>query len=78
MTAAQLDRLILNIRGELGTTMIIVTHELDSVFAIADRIIMLDKNSHRILATGTPDELLSHEDPWIKEFLTRSGMKACI
>lgn len=77
VTAAQLDRLILNIRGELGTTMVIVTHELDSVFAIADRIIMLDKNSHKILATGTPKELLSHDDPWIKEFLSRSGMKAC-
>lgn len=75
VSAAQLDRLILNIREELGTTMIIVTHELDSIFAIADRVIMLDKNIRGITAVGSPDELLkNNQDPWIKEFLTRSGM----
>ena len=75
VSAAQLDRLILNIRDELGTTMIIVTHELDSIFAVADRVIMLDKNTLGITAIGHPDELLKeNSDPWIKEFLTRSGL----
>jgi len=75
VSAAQLDRLILNIREELGTTMVIVTHELDSIFAVADRVIMLDKNKRTISAIGHPDELLNdNSDPWIIEFLTRSGM----
>jgi phospholipid/cholesterol/gamma-HCH transport system ATP-binding protein len=75
VSAAQLDRLILNIRDELGTTMIIVTHELDSIFAVADRVIMLDKNQRSMSAIGTLKELQeNNKDPWIKEFLTRSGM----
>lgn len=75
VSAAQLDRLILNIREELGTTMVIVTHELDSIFAIADRVIMLDKNKRGMSAIGKLDKLMKDEDdPWIHEFLTRSGM----
>ena len=55
--------------------MVIVTHELDSIFAVADRVIMLDKNRHGITAIGAPNELLkNNSDPWINEFLTRSGM----
>lgn len=75
VSAAQLDRLILNIRDELGTTMVIVTHELDSIYAVADRVIMLDKNKRGISAIGTLKELMKdQDDPWIHEFLTRSGM----
>ncbi|MBN1864055.1 MAG: ATP-binding cassette domain-containing protein [Victivallales bacterium] len=75
VSAAQLDRLILNIRDELGTTMVIVTHELESIFAIADRVLMLDKNIRGVSAIGPLDELLKNSsDPWIHEFLTRSGM----
>lgn len=75
VSAAQLDRLILNIREELGTTMVIVTHELDSIFVVADRVIMLDKNKQKITATGKPQDLLKdNSDPWVNEFLTRSGM----
>ena len=75
VSAAQLDRLILNIREELGTTMVIVTHELDSIFSVADRVIMLDKNKRKIIASGKPEKLLKdNSDPWINEFLTRSGM----
>ena len=75
VSAAQLDRLILNIRDELGTTMVIVTHELDSIFAVADRVIMLDKNKRGVSAIGKLEELMKiSDDPWIHEFLTRSGM----
>ena len=76
VSAAQLDRLILNIRKELGTTIVIVTHELDSIFAIADRVIMLDKHKRGITAEGDPKELRGYpNDPWIKEFMTRSGLE---
>ncbi len=75
VSGAQLDRLILNIREELGTTMVIVTHELESIFVIADRVLMLDKNLRGVSAIGSLDELLNdNPDPWIHEFLTRSGM----
>lgn len=76
VSAAQLDRLILNIREELGTTMVIVTHELDSIFAIGDTAIMLDKNTHGIVAGGVPKEL--RENPpneWVNEFMTRAGLE---
>ena len=76
VSAAQLDRLILNIRKELGTTMIIVTHELDSILAVGDKAIMLDKNTRGIIAQGTPREL--RENPpneWVNEFMTRAGLE---
>ena len=75
VSAAQLDRLVLNIRENLGTTMVIVTHELDSIFAIGDTAVMLDKNTRSIIARGTPKEL--RRDPpneWVNEFMTRSGL----
>jgi phospholipid/cholesterol/gamma-HCH transport system ATP-binding protein len=76
VSAAQLDRLILNIRDELGTTMVIVTHELDSIFAVADRVIMLDKNKLGISETGSPHDLRENsKDPWVKEFMTRAGLE---
>lgn len=75
VSAARLDRLILSIRKNQGTTMIIVTHELDSIFTIADRVIMLDKRKKGIIASGNPHELRkSTREPWVSEFLTRSGL----
>ncbi len=75
ITSAELDRLILRIRREQGTTIVVVTHELDSVFTIADRIIMLDKKTKSIVAEGDPRELRDHSsDPWVREFLTRDGL----
>jgi phospholipid/cholesterol/gamma-HCH transport system ATP-binding protein len=54
--------------------MVIVTHELDSIFSISDRMIMLDKSKKGISAVGTPEELKNNPDPWIQEFMTRCGM----
>lgn len=74
ISSAALDRLILNLRKELGTTMIIVSHELPSVFAIADRVILLNQESQGIIASGAPLELLAKDhDPRVQDFLTRSG-----
>ena len=56
--------------------MVIVTHELDSVFAIADRIIMLDKKTRSIVDSGAPRELERHSsNPWVRQFLSRDGLK---
>jgi phospholipid/cholesterol/gamma-HCH transport system ATP-binding protein len=57
VTAANLDDLILQVRDNLGTTVVIVTHELPSIMAIADRAIMLDKSVQGILAQGRPRDL---------------------
>lgn len=75
VTAARLDQLILRLRDELGTTMVIVTHELDSVFTIADRVIMLDREAQGIIAEGDPYELRDRsDDPRVHEFLSRAGL----
>ncbi len=57
VTSAHLDDLIKSINRSLGTTVIIVTHELASIFAISDRVIMLDAQAHGIIARGTAEEL---------------------
>jgi len=76
ISSAALDRLIRNLRDKLDATIVIISHELDSIFSIADRIIMLDKNSRGIIADGDPRELLeSSADPEVRRFLTRDGMK---
>ena len=76
LTSAGLDRLILSLRDQFGTTIIVVTHELDSVFAIADKVIMLDKKTKTIAAEGSPQELLECREPaWIHNFLDRDGLK---
>ena len=76
ISSAKLDELILNLRNKTGTTMLIVTHELDSIFAVADRVIVLDRESKGIIASGKPAERL-HEspNPFVREFLSRSDMK---
>ncbi|MPM60162.1 putative ribonucleotide transport ATP-binding protein mkl [bioreactor metagenome] len=75
LMSADLDRLILRLRQELHSTVVIVTHELDSVFTVADRIIMLDKETRSIAAEGDPRELREHcKVPWVREFLNRGGL----
>jgi phospholipid/cholesterol/gamma-HCH transport system ATP-binding protein len=75
LTAARLDQLILRLRDELGTTMVIVTHELDSIFTVADRVIMLEREAQGIIAEGDPYELRDHSDNLqVREFLSRAGL----
>jgi len=62
ITSAELDRLILRINQGLGTTMVIVSHELASIFAIAHRVVMLDKAAQGVIAMGDPRELAEHRD----------------
>ena len=74
VTSRRLDELILQIRDSLGTTMVIVSHELASIYALADRVIMLDAGARGIIAEGRPRELAaSSGDPRVRDFLTRGG-----
>ncbi len=72
ITAAQLDDLIVELSQTLKITFVIVTHELASIFAVADRVIMLDKERQTIIARGTPEELRDRsDDAWVRQFFHR-------
>lgn len=72
VTSAGIDNLILRINKNLGTTMVIVTHELQSIFNVAHRVIMLDKSVHGIIADGDPKYLRDHsENRFVRQFFNR-------
>ncbi len=72
ISSVELDNLIKSINTGMGTTMVIVTHELESVFKIAHRVIMLDKGAKGIIAEGDPRELKDHStDPRVVNFFNR-------
>src|SRR5262245_10850887 len=74
ITAANLDRTILSLRNTLGFTFVVVTHELQSIFAIADRAIMLDPVSRTIIAEGKPADLRDHStDARVRQFFNRQA-----
>ncbi len=76
ITSAELDQLILNLAKNLGITFVIVTHELDSIYSIADRIIMLDKKTKKIIAEGDPKYLKEHaENENVRKFFNRQVSK---
>jgi phospholipid/cholesterol/gamma-HCH transport system ATP-binding protein len=77
LTSSRLDDLIVELRDSLGTTMVMVTHELPSIFAVADRAVYLDAETRTQLATGDPRAMLRDPpDPKIRAFLTRGGKEA--
>lgn len=71
VSAALLDDLILELRASLGMTVVVVTHELASIFAIADNAVFLDAGKRTITARGRPDDLLRNGPPDVVRFLTR-------
>ncbi len=71
ITSASLDNLIIELNRALGTTMIIVTHELASIMNVAHRVVMLDKSVQGILAIGTPEELKNSDNKLIYNFFNR-------
>jgi phospholipid/cholesterol/gamma-HCH transport system ATP-binding protein len=72
ITAAEIDELILHINQNNGTTIVIVTHELASIFALAKRVIMLDKNKKGITAQGDPTILKQRSsNPFVRNFFNR-------
>ena len=67
-TAAELDELILTLTRTTGITIVMVTHELESVFRVADRCLLLDRQSKSVLAVGDPRKLQNSDDPRIRGF----------
>lgn len=72
INAAQLDELILQLRDSLGMTILLVTHELASIFAISNNSVWLDADSHTALAIGNPHDLLAHGPDKVQRFLRRN------
>jgi phospholipid/cholesterol/gamma-HCH transport system ATP-binding protein len=73
ISSRNLDELILQLRDSLGATFVVVTHELASIFTIADNSVFLDPNTRTMRASGDPRELLKNStDPAVREFLTRA------
>ncbi len=76
ITSAELDDLVTRLASTLKITFVIVTHELASIDAISDRIIMLEKGKKGIVAMGTPEELKSNTDqPYVFNFFNRTNYK---
>ncbi|MEK6224238.1 MAG: ABC transporter ATP-binding protein [Candidatus Dadabacteria bacterium] len=72
ITSAELDQLIIQISKSLGVTFVIVTHELNSIYNIADRCIMLDKSTKGIIASGKPEYLRDNSEiPIVQKFFKR-------
>lgn len=72
ITSADLDQTIIDLAKNLGITFVIVSHELASIYAIADRVIMLDKETKSIIAEGDPRVLRdTGKDPKVHQFFNR-------
>jgi phospholipid/cholesterol/gamma-HCH transport system ATP-binding protein len=76
ISARRLDDLILELRDSLGATIVVVTHELASIFAIGNNSVFLDADTRTMIAHGDPHRLLSEsENPIVRDFLTRGESK---
>jgi len=74
VTSVELDHLVLNLAHSLKITFIVVTHELPSIFTIADRVIMLDKEEKGIIGMGSPQDLRDHStEPRVRRFFSREA-----
>jgi phospholipid/cholesterol/gamma-HCH transport system ATP-binding protein len=64
--AAAFDELIANLKQRLELTVFLITHDLDTLYAICDRVAVL--SDKKVVAVGTIDELLALDHPWIQEY----------
>ncbi len=71
VTSAELDELLVTLNKTLGLSVVVVTHELESVFDIAHRCVLLDKEAKGIVAEGDPRELRGSSDPRVSAFFQR-------
>lgn len=72
ITSAGLDALIRELAGDFGITFVVVTHELPSIYKIADRVIMLDAKTKTVIAEGKPQELREQsQNSWVRQFFNR-------
>src|SRR5208283_3789030 len=77
ISAHLLDELIIELRNSLGATVVVVTHELASIFAIGSNSVFLDVDTKTMIATGAPRKLLTEsKDPTVINFLTRGEGRA--
>lgn len=76
VSSYNLDETILELKNSLGSTIVMVTHELPSIFAVADRAVYLDGITRRMSAIGTPGDLLRNPpNASVEAFLTRNGSR---
>jgi phospholipid/cholesterol/gamma-HCH transport system ATP-binding protein len=72
LTSVEVDHLIVSLARSLGITFVVVSHELPSIFAIADRVIILDAKTKGLAAVGRPRDLQTNsKDSWVRHFLNR-------
>ena len=76
LSAADLDALLLRLRDDLGTTVVLVSHELQSIFTVADRLLFLDAATKTMTALGPPRGLQRHGPEGVRHFLARHAERA--
>ncbi|HWV55927.1 MAG TPA: ATP-binding cassette domain-containing protein [Longimicrobiales bacterium] len=76
VNAQNIDSLIMELREQLGVTGIVVTHDLESAFQVADRVALLHEG--RVRASGTPEEILASEDPIVARFVRRGRIQPAV
>ncbi len=77
LSSRRLDELIVELKDSMGATVIVVTHELPSIFAIGTNAIFMDAERKTIVARGTPADMLANcEDAKVRQFLTRGEQTA--
>ena len=74
LSSRRLDDLILEQRESAGTTIVLVTHELASIFALGDNAVFLDGERKTMIAQGKPSELRESPEPKVRAFLTRGRL----
>jgi phospholipid/cholesterol/gamma-HCH transport system ATP-binding protein len=74
LSSRRLDDLVLELRASLGTTVVLVTHELPSIFELGDHAVFLDAEKKTMTALGTPEELKASPDPKVRAFLARGRL----
>src|SRR5436309_9725870 len=67
VTSTEIDHLIMDLNDKLGVTSVVVTHEMDSAFRIADRMVLLDRG--KFIASGTVDDMKNSKDPLVHQFV---------
>src|SRR2546430_4728653 len=67
VTSAEIDQLIIDLNQKLGVTSVVVTHEMDSAFRIAHRMVLLDRG--KFVVSGTPQEMKESKDPLVRQFI---------
>jgi phospholipid/cholesterol/gamma-HCH transport system ATP-binding protein len=74
LSSRRLDDFILELRDSLGTTIVLVTHELPSIFELGDNAVFLDAERKTMIAQGSPEELRQSEEPKVRAFLERGRL----